>query len=97
MITDLTRRAICALLAADDQITDAERERVAFALRGGGTSVIRIGEVCQRIGRSRPTVWRLVRKGYLVGVPGSGDSGNISGVTLDSLERYMSGKVVKKV
>ena len=62
MISEVSRRAICAILAADETATDAERERVAFALRGESRAVIAVADVCKRIGRSLPTVWRLVKR-----------------------------------
>ena len=67
MFADYTVKGVCAMLAADPTATEEERSRVAAALRGRAVTVVKIAEVCRRLGRSRPTVWRLVKGGRLRG------------------------------
>ena len=92
MFADYTVKGVCAMLAADPTATEEECSRVAAAMSGRAVTVVKIAEVCRRLGRSRPTVWRLVKGGRLRGVPGTGGSGNIIGVTSDSLEGYLAGR-----
>lgn len=90
MISDHTKAAITALLSVDKTATDDEREAVAMALQGkqSGPAVLTIKEVCDRIGRTRQTVYNLVRKGLLVAVNGGK---NNTGITTDSLTHYLKG------
>ena len=63
-MTEVTRRAIVALAAADETATDEERDRIAFALNGKAR-VYTIAEVAKMLGLSRPTVYDMVKKGEL--------------------------------
>lgn len=90
MISENTKAAITALLAVDKTATDDEREAVAAALQGkqSGPAVLTIREVCDRLGRTRQTVYNLVRKGLLTAVSGGT---NNTGITTDSLKHYLLG------
>ena len=65
MIAESTKLAIIALLAADQTATDDEREAVAKALRGEptGPQIYSIKETMALIGRTRQTVYNLLKKG----------------------------------
>ena len=93
MITEMTMTAITALLAVDTLATDADRERVAAALRGeeSGPAVLTIKEVCKRLGRTRQTVYNLIKRGLLQPVKGGGCGGMCTGITTQSLTRYLNG------
>lgn len=91
MISAHTRQAITALLAVDPSATDDEREAVAQALQGkqSGPAVLSIKEVCRRLGRTRQTVYNLVKRGLLQPVRGGGCGGMCTGITTQSLSRYL--------
>lgn len=90
MISEHTRAAIVALLAVDPNATDAEREAVATLMTGEsqGPAVLTIKEVCKRLGRTRQTVYNLVKRGMLSAVT---NGSTTAGITLDSLNRYLRG------
>lgn len=92
MISETVKAAIVALLAADQTATEAEREAVAKALRGEptGPQIYSIKETMGIIGRSRQTVYNLLKKGRIVGVRGSGDQ--YTGITSESLDKYLHPK-----
>ncbi len=85
--------SITALLAVDTLATDADRERVAAALRGeeSGPAVLSVKEVCRRLGRTRQTVYNLIKRGLLQPVRGGGCGGMCTGITTQSLARYLHG------
>ena len=90
MISPHIREAITALLAVDHSATDAEREAVAAAMRGTNTpQVLAVSDVAKRIGRTRQTVYSMVRRGQLAPVRTSG--GILSGITADSFAAYLRG------
>ena len=60
----MTRTAIAAIMAADETATGEERARVADALSGAYTP-LKIYEVAERLGCSRPKVYTLLRAGVL--------------------------------
>ena len=90
MISPATRDAICALLAADKCATDEEREAVARSLRGESTEpdVVSIKEACRRLGKSRQTIYTLVRRGRLRPVRGAGKFN--TGITAQSLTDFLT-------
>lgn len=91
MIQPSTKDAIIALLAADKLASDSEREAVAKVLAGcdcKGPDVIPFKEVMFRLGKSRPTVYKLIAKGYLMPVRGAGKYN--SGITAKSLEDFIA-------
>ena len=95
MISEQTRKAICALLAIDERATPQERERVAEAMAGepvDAVATLTIAEACKRLGCSRTTIWRRVNSGKLTGIPGEGEARNIRWVTRESVERLLMGK-----
>ena len=63
-MTEVTRRAIIALAAADETATVEERDRIAFAL-AGRVRVFNIAETAEMLGLSRPTVYDMIKKGEL--------------------------------
>lgn len=95
MISNHIRDAIIALLATDTAATEEDREAVALAMSGtpaDGPAVISFKEVCARLGRSRQTVYNLIRRGLLTPVRGAGMAGYSTGVTASSLAEYIRGK-----
>ena len=93
-MTDVTRRAIVALLAADETATEKERTDVAIALRGDIARKVTFKEACARLGISRPTLHRLVKSGRLTAMRGTRK--NAIGITLESFERFLRGEDPKK-
>ena len=94
MISETTRRAICALLATDESATKEDRDRVAESLAGepvDAVATLTIAEACKRLNCSRTTIWRRVRAGRLTGVCGEGEAGNIRWITRESVERLLAG------
>ena len=63
-MTEVTRRAIIAIAAADETATAEERDRIAFAL-AGRVRVFNIAETAEMLGLSRPTVYDMIKKGEL--------------------------------
>ena len=61
---EITKRAVLAILAADDTATDDERERVAMAV-SGEYAPITISDAAERLGVTRPTLYAMVRAGKL--------------------------------
>lgn len=61
---EITKRVICAAIAADDTATDAERDRIAEAVAGLDRQLT-ITEAAARIGVSRPTLYAMIRSGKL--------------------------------
>ena len=91
MIQPSTKDAIIALLASDKLASDSEREAVAKVLAGcdcKGPDVIPFKEVMFRLGKSRPTVYKLIAKGYLKPVRGAGKYN--SGISAQSLEDFIA-------
>lgn len=84
-MTAATRKAIVALLAVDETATEAERNRVALAL-SGRYGVLSVAEAAERLGVSRPTIYRLIKAGYLTRTQG----GEISEL---SIETYLCGNM----
>ena len=64
---EVTKKAIIALVAADEMATDAERESVAAAL-AGEFRPLTICEAAERLGVTRPTVYAMIRAAKLVRV-----------------------------
>ena len=94
MISEQTRKAICALLAVDPEATQADRDRVAESLAGepvDAVATLTIAEACKRLNCSRTTIWRRVRAGRLTGISGEGEAGNIRWITRESVERLLAG------
>jgi len=92
MISEVSRRAICAILAADETATDAERERVAASMRGEPNTARRVytvEEAASILGRDPRTVRRMCQAGRLAFVPSP--SGRIGGVVAESLDRFARG------
>ena len=92
MISELARRAICAILAADESATEAERERVAASMRGEPSTsrrIYTIEEAASILGRGTRTVRRMCQAGRLAFVPSPG--GRIGGVVAESLDRLAKG------
>lgn len=89
MISPHTQAAITALLAVDPTATDSEREAVAAAMQGiDSQAVLSVKEVAKRLGRTRQTVYNLVKRGVLIPIK----TGSIcTGVTAQSLARYLQG------
>ena len=65
---EVTKRAVIALLAADDTATDDERERVAMAVKGV-VAPYTITDAAGRLGVSRPTLYSMLRAGILQRLP----------------------------
>lgn len=63
-MTEVTRKAIIALAAADETATVEERDRIAFAL-AGKFRVFSVTEVSEMLGLSRPTVYDMLKKGEI--------------------------------
>lgn len=82
-MTEVTRRAIVALAAADETATEEERERIAFAL-AGKARVYNVAEAARMLGVSRPTIYALVRRKMLERTA----NGEISEY---SIHRYLTG------
>lgn len=61
---EITKRAVLAILAADDTATDDERERVAMAV-SGEYAPLTICDAAERLGVTRPTLYAMVRAGKL--------------------------------
>lgn len=86
-MTEITRKAIVALLAVDETASEEERDRVALALSGAAPKVLRIAEVAERLGRTKQTVHNLINAGRLKTVPGAGIFS--AGVTEESFRAYV--------
>ena len=93
-MTDVTRRAIVALLAADEPATEKARTDVAIALRGDIARKVTFKEACERLGVSRPTLYRLVKNGQLTAMQGT--CKNAIGITMESFERFLRGEAQKR-
>lgn len=63
-MTEITRKAIVALMAVDETATVEERDRIAFAL-AGRVRVFNVAETAEMLGLSRPTVYDMIKKGEL--------------------------------
>lgn len=61
---EITKRVICAAIAADETATDAERDRIAEAVAGLDRQ-LSITQAAARIGVSRPTLYAMIRAGKL--------------------------------
>lgn len=61
---ELTKKAIAAVLSADETATEEERRRVAEALAGVPMPMT-ICEAAERLGVSRPKLYMLIRQGRL--------------------------------
>ena len=90
-MTEITRKAIVALLAVDETASEEERNRVTLALAGEAPTstpkVLRIAEVAERLGRTKQTVHNLINAGRLKTVPGAGIFS--AGVTEESFRAYV--------
>ena len=82
-MTEVTRRAIVALAAADETATEEERDRIAFAL-AGRSRLYNIAETAKMLGVSRPTVSTMIQRGMLTRTA----HGEISE---QSIYRYLTG------
>ena len=94
MISEHTRKAICALLAVDPEATREDCDRVAQALAGEPAdtlAVLTIAEACKRLGCSRTTIWRRVNSGKLTGISGEGEAGNVRWITRESVDHFLAG------
>lgn len=89
MISEHIKAAILALLEADANATETERESVVNALSGGRAKdrVLKFAEAAERTGLHENTIRALVRNGSLVGVRGRGSRN--AGISERSLERLM--------
>lgn len=96
MIAEHTRKAILALIAVDEGVTDVERQAIAKVLSGiqGEPDVVTVKEVCARLGRSRQTVYKLLAAGLLKPVKSAGKYN--SGITAQSLADYISTNTQKR-
>ena len=91
MIQPSTKDAIVALLAADKLASDSEREAVAKVLAGCDCTkpdIISFKEAAYRIGKSRQTLYTLIRQGRLRAVRGTGVYN--TGITAKSLEDFIT-------
>ena len=61
---EVTKRAMLALVNADDTATDEERRRIEMAI-AGEFEPLNVSEAADRLGVSRPTIYTLVRAGKL--------------------------------
>lgn len=61
---EVTKRAMLALVNADDTATDEERRRIETAI-AGEFEPLSVSAAAERLGVSRPTVYALVRAGKL--------------------------------
>ena len=61
---EVTKRAMLALVAADDTATAEERDRVAAAIAGEAPPLT-VTAAAERLGVSRPTLYAMVRAGKL--------------------------------
>lgn len=88
-MTEITRKAIVALLAVDETASEEERNRVTLALAGAAPApkVLKIAEVAERLGRTKQTVHNLINAGRLKTVPGAGAFS--AGVTEESFRAYV--------
>ena len=75
---EVTRKAVAALLAADETATEDERRRGALALR----------DAAERLGVSVPTVYALVRAGKIERLA----DGRISGLSIERYFAGVSAK-----
>lgn len=83
---DTTKKAIVALLHADDTATEKERQRVVDALKGEKSQkIISYGEAGERLGLCKNTIYNLVKIGRLEGVQGNRRK---MGVTLESVKNF---------
>lgn len=64
---EITKKIICAAMAADETATAEERQIVADAL-AGDMPPLTVSETAERLGVSRPTVYALLRAGKLTRV-----------------------------
>lgn len=90
-MTEVTKKAIIALVSVDATATKEERESVARALAGDMRPVarlIRLSEAAERLGRTVRTVQNLVAAGRLTGVKGSSGK-SLIGITEASFEQYV--------
>ena len=94
-MTEATRKAIIGLLAVDETASDAERERVARALKGEPPKVLKFSEVAERLGRTKQTVHNLVNAGLLERVPGAGAFS--AGISEESFWNYVNNRGRKAV
>lgn len=61
---EVTKRAMLALVNADDTATDEERRRIETAINGE-FEPLNVSEAADRLGVSRPTIYGLLRVGKL--------------------------------
>ena len=61
---EVTKRAMLALVNADDTATEDERRRIATAI-AGNFEPLQVSQAAARLGVSRPTIYALVRAGRL--------------------------------
>lgn len=79
---EVTRKAITALLAADDTATEDERRRVALAV-SGQYEVFTVVAAAKRLGVTPPTLYAMIRAGKIERLA----DGRISGM---EIERYFA-------
>ena len=65
---EITRRAVMAIMAADDTATDVERDKVARAV-AGDYPPLTVCAAAERLGVSRPTLYAMIRAGRLRRLP----------------------------
>ena len=61
---EVTKRAMLALVNADDTATDEERRRIETAI-AGEFEPLNVSAAAERLGVTRPTIYALVRAGKL--------------------------------
>jgi len=83
------RSEITGLVKKDPTATDSERRRVLAAIAGVDDDLAKVSfaDAAERLGFKKTTVYRLVKKGELVGVKGTGK--RPCGVTKSSLDSYL--------
>ena len=96
MVSEITRKAVLALVAADADATAEDRKAVADAMVGMDGSeekseslVISFSEAARRLGRRNPQFARnLAKSGKIKSVYGSGCGKRPYGVTARSVEEF---------
>lgn len=88
---EITKRVICAAIAADETATDAERDRIAEAVAGLDRPLT-ITQAAARIGVSRPTLYAMIRAGKLARTA----SGKIAARSVNDFLNTTKAKEVQK-
>lgn len=93
MFADHTVQSIIALACIDKGVTDAEKDALSRVLSGirdepSPAGCVRYAEAARMLNLSVPTIKRLVKRGALKPIIGTG--ANALGVTMESVRRYAS-------